>query len=410
MKIFLVSNHNFPEGMASTACITLMAKGLINNGADLSLISFSQGFNLRDTKHDINQGVYDDIPYEFYNRNATNGESISFNTFKNVSEFSRKLIERKKNGHNDLVIVYGVNYFHYLPLFKAISKHSLNFVAWEVEKRLSSKPQLNVKSYISYLGWLLGERFIKKNAKGIIVISSHLKKYFSQFIEDDRVFLAPIMVDANIGIRVPLIEEINTVKLKFDKLKSKYKVIVYSGTFGDKQGFNYILNAFARYEKENENIILVTTGKAMKHQPIEKILELTKSLGIHHKFVYLGLVSREELKYINQHADLLLVCRENTEFANYGFPWKLGEYVMTKRPVIATRVGDVTQYFDDTELNLAESESSDSIYSQMFNVFDNFELSLDKSKSAYDKAIRVFNHNTITAQCLSYIKNLNFDK
>jgi glycosyltransferase involved in cell wall biosynthesis len=93
--------------------------------------------------------------------------------------------------------------------------------------------------------------------------------------------------------------------------------------------------------------MLITTGKPSKCNPIESVLKLVNDMGLNNNFKHLGLVSSEELHLINSAADLLLVCRSNSKFANYGFPWKLGEYCMTSKPIITTRVGDIETYFKD---------------------------------------------------------------
>jgi len=151
--------------------------------------------------------------------------------------------------------------------------------------------------------------------------------------------------------------------------------------------------------------LLVTTGKPSKYNPIENILKIVNELGIIDNFKYLGLVNRNELKFINQNADLLLVCRSNSEFANHGFPWKLGEYLMTKNPIIATKVGDIENYLQDNkEIFLAEPENVESIANKMINVFDDYDRAKQIANNGYLKALEVFDYVNDSKKLIEFIK------
>lgn len=56
---------------------------------------------------------------------------------------------------------------------------------------------------------------------------------------------------------------------------------------------------------------------------------------------YLGFVSDEELIEQLLESDILCMTRCNSVFANYGFPFKLSEYLSTDNVVLATSVGDL---------------------------------------------------------------------
>ena len=78
--------------------------------------------------------------------------------------------------------------------------------------------------------------------------------------------------------------------------------------------------------------------------------------------VFTGHLSRDALIWCYKNALGLLSCRSDSDYANYGFPTKLAEYLATGTPVVATKVGDVTEYLRDRETAyLAEPENTDSI-------------------------------------------------
>jgi glycosyltransferase involved in cell wall biosynthesis len=103
---------------------------------------------------------------------------------------------------------------------------------------------------------------------------------------------------------------------------------------------------------------------------------------------------------------LLLVCRINSEFAEYGFPWKLGEYLMTKNPVLGARVGDIEKYLTDREeIYLAEPEDSQSIYDKMCEVFAQYDKARVISENGYNKAVKVFDYIERTESVVKFISS-----
>src|SRR5690606_35014547 len=100
-------------------------------------------------------------------------------------------------------------------------------------------------------------------------------------------------------------------------------------------------------------------------------------LNLNDKVILTGFISSKELYCYNQLADLLFVCRSNSPFANHGFPWKLGEYCMTGKPIIATRVGDIEYYFKDGEnMFIVNPEDSNAIADKVAYVFTDYPRDL----------------------------------
>lgn len=56
-------------------------------------------------------------------------------------------------------------------------------------------------------------------------------------------------------------------------------------------------------------------------------------------------VSYTEVPTILNEADVLVSSQPDTVRASGGFPTKLGEYLMTAKPVLCTEVGEIAEYF-----------------------------------------------------------------
>jgi len=77
---------------------------------------------------------------------------------------------------------------------------------------------------------------------------------------------------------------------------------------------------------------------------------------------------------------------------------------MSKRPVIATRVGDLPFYFKDNEsIYFAIPENSKSIYSKMNEVFGNYKEALRIGEKGYEVACDRFNYLNETQKVARFI-------
>ena len=94
-NILIFSVVDFPEGMAATAHITLMAKGIIKNSVNAMLLIPSSSFNGDTEKYDINEGIYEEIPYKFFNKHGIVNNKFTFNSYRNVKDIA-KYIKKKK--------------------------------------------------------------------------------------------------------------------------------------------------------------------------------------------------------------------------------------------------------------------------------------------------------------------------
>ena len=78
------------------------------------------------------------------------------------------------------------------------------------------------------------------------------------------------------------------------------------------------------------------------------ILKLINDLGIHDKVVLTGVVAASEMPQILKNASILALDRPDNIQARYGFPTKLGEYLLSENPVVVTHVGDIPLFLKDS--------------------------------------------------------------
>ena len=175
-------------------------------------------------------------------------------------------------------------------------------------------------------------RHLFKSSKGIFVISSKLKKLVN-----------------NIAIEIPVCILPNSAPITNKVLKEKFNNpirILYSGTFAQKDGVEFFIKGYQQFQKST-NIVteLLLTGDGNK-KDMESIFSLINN---NPNIKYMGFLSDEMLEDLIVNSDILTMTRCNSEFANYGFPFKLSEYLASGNTVLATKVGDVPNYLKHKE-------------------------------------------------------------
>jgi len=177
-----------------------------------------------------------------------------------------------------------------------------------------------------------------------VAISDHLFKRAGEIAKGKvPVYLIPITVNLN------YFQKNNYVPRK--ELK-----IFYGGSFGAKDGLEYLISAFDEVSKADSDIKLILTGMGNK-QDLEKIQTQINQSAAKDRVIFMGFLSTEDYYATLNSCDIFCMTRVNSQFANAGFPFKLGEFLASGKGVIATKVGDVSNYLNDSNALLISPNS-----------------------------------------------------
>lgn len=183
------------------------------------------------------------------------------------------------------------------------------------------------KRYLSYC----------RKMKGIMVISTELKRYFlERGFDGNKIHIINMIVDAK------------RFEGEFKPAVEKY--IAYCGTASNnKDGVDQLIKAFGIFHKKYTDYKLYIIGNTPSRQQANNNYELTEQLGLKDYVVFTGMVSAKKMPEILCGAQILALDRPDNIQAKYGFPTKLGEYLLTGRPVVVTKVGDIPSFLSDKE-------------------------------------------------------------
>ncbi len=249
--------------------------------------------------------------------------------------------------------------------------------------------------FFSILGWLRSKTsiyFLKKipvYADAIIVISKHLEKRLFDICGSTM----PIY-------HIPVVVNTSQLENDFSTLNDTTTVF-YGGSFGEKDGLIFLLQAFKILEKKYSNIKLVFTGKPTFESDLTKL----KIEG--QNILYKGFLSEDQYYNELKNADIFCMLRVNSPWANAGFPFKLCEFLATGKGVIATDVGDVSDYIENGKNALLIKPGS---VEEIVGAIEFFLIHPDKifemGKLARQTAIKYFDSNYLSGKVITIFNSI----
>ena len=323
----LIMGVSYIGNMASTMRIS----NLIDPFQDNSTIIFSNLiFTSREKLYqNENQGYKNHVFYKIINYNLYNSLSLISFLFQGYKFINKT----KKKESKNILYNYGYPTIENILfiLFAKLKGYKIIFDIVEDNSLIydfkSSKGKIKNKTALFLF------RNMAPFTDGCIAISNHLYQICND-VSKKRfpVYLIPISVNFK------YFNQNLSIKNSRNSLK-----FFYGGSFGEKDGIEFLLRAFEMVAKKYRNIKLILTGTGAKRY-INKFIELLERFPYKENIEYLNCLPITEYYHVLNDCDVFCMTRINTPYSNAGFPFKLGEYLATGKVVIATSVGDVPRY------------------------------------------------------------------
>ena len=200
----------------------------------------------------------------------------------------------------------------------------------------TESPEVNIAGTYFYKPSLMKHIQMCRRVDALFVISSQLKNYYvSQGVPADRIHIINMTVDPERFMGL-------------SKTNEKEKYIAYCGTASNnKDGVDQLIRAFSIVNKRFPNVKLYIVGETPSASDESGNLRLIEELGLKDSILFTGIVRAEKMPQLLKDAEILALARPNNIQAQYGFPTKLGEYLLTGNPVVVTAVGDIPLFLED---------------------------------------------------------------
>lgn len=382
----------FPKGLASIQKMTLVSKALIKAGAKVTVINRKGKYN-PDTPVDIPiEGKFEGINYiytsgtvyrpkGFLNRNIQKIKGI-FKEFKYLRNLKKRndldagIISCYNLGQVILYRLYGK-----LLGFPVV----LNYVEWASAMAHRDNLILKINDFIF-------DRWVVKSMDGALPISELLMDNFKKIAPEKGIMKLPILCDFS----------------KFNKpfQASQKPYFLYCGALSYREVIDFILKAYDQLPKESDTELHFVLGGGTKEEYQQLKSDISQMKKAHLIKVFLDVPHHQIPDYYLPACALLIPLRPTIQDAAR-FPHKIGEYIATGNPMIATNFGEVAHYFKDGENALiAPQYEIEDFAEKMKFVIEHPDQAKRIGKEGQELGLKEFNYQNYGSKLRAFLENL----
>jgi glycosyltransferase involved in cell wall biosynthesis len=186
------------------------------------------------------------------------------------------------------------------------------------------------------------ERWILRNASGVVVVSGYLREYVREAgAPEERIRVTPNAIDPT---------QFDPERIDRGEARTRYgltgkTVIGFAGSFTKWHGVDLLIRAAAGLMVEYPDVHLLLVGDGARRRDSEA---LAAELGITERTVFTGKVPHAEMPRHMAAMDLGVMPASNV----YGSPMKVFEYMAMGCPPVAPRFGPLEEAIQDGETGL----------------------------------------------------------
>ena len=386
----------FPHGTGSTARVLAIARGLRAAGADVLVLHTGYLGDLEDaTLNPRSSGVFEGVPFLY-----AAGTSIRPDTFlqrrmaraKGVTGVAMPFAPWADKPPDAVLLFTGHTFV--LPVLARLASEArravMLFDGCEqpfVYEQDSSARRLEERLYTPVAYRLYD---------GIFVISEHLERYFASRVRRGaRTLLVPILVDVErFAVGVP-------------RSPDRPRYIAYTGELSASKGVHDLVSAFAALATDFPDVTLRLSGSPNPTSYRDRLLALIRQLGIGPRVEFLGTVPYQDFPRLLREAAALVVPHPRGTFSEAAFPTKLGEYLASGTPAVATRVGEIERYVHDRrDIYLTPPDDPDALAASLSHVLRHPEEAAQVGLRGRETARACFDYRVHGARLLDFIGDL----
>ena len=181
----------------------------------------------------------------------------------------------------------------------------------------------------------------------------------------------------------------------------------YSGDMnGIKDDLDLLLDSFIIFGSRNENVSLKLYG-ACSERRLSILKEKVRTAGMESRVTFYGFVSEKVLLESVRAASLLTIPKSDNLQNRGNFPSKLGVYLATGVPVLASDVGSISMYFRDGEdIYLVKSDDINAFAEKLDYIFSHEEESKEIGKRGKENGYRLFSCKYQSERIAGFLSDL----
>ena len=390
-RVAIICGYSFPEGLAPSTRVLTYAKGLSENGVEVSIYVYFP--TDRNPSRFSVDGSIDGVSYHYPNTRQYPENLI----LRKLCHFYYMFITVKKyylrhKIENYNITIISSDWFRILYFFIPI----LNFLNTKIVFIADEYPvpiRVRLKNKLPKWRKVLF-RIILNRVDGMIFMTNNLKEFFNTIV------LKPSFV-------LPSITDLSRFSERTIIRKDLPKYICYMGNMElSKDNVDNIIEAFNLIKNKYIDFQLHLYG-APNSKDLKIINQLITKYNLSERVFLKGVISNKKVSLVLSESILLVSSQPDTKRAHGGFPTKLGEYMATGVPMLVTDVGEISKYVTHG-LNgwLAKPENPIDYAMKMEFIFDNYTEALNVAANGKKYVYENFDSNLVTKEMIFFFNNL----
>ena len=386
--IVYVGSNGFPYGMAQIQRQLYISKALSQAGYHVTVCS-RKGVYRKSKNEKINihrKGTHQGVDYVFasgvpyYRSNF-----LIRNTLKLVGLLGelRIIVGKKLNGN-----------LHYL-FVNTIALADLKYYFW-LSRILKVKLVYDYVEQVSELSVSTGsdvtfDKVFTKYCDCVIYISDRLLMNVVPVIPEDET------------LKIPPLTDFELFKAGESEAKTSQPYFLYCGSASYHEVIKFIIDAYDKIEEARFELRLIVNGSDSEMDLIQKYVDNSgKSSKVQ---VFSGLPF-DQLVAFYKGASALLIPLRDTVQDKARFPHKISEYLATGNPIITTHIGEIDNYFVDSENALIADEVTVESYSEkMRSVIEQGQFAKSVGAAGYKLGLRNFDFRCHSNPLNAFLQN-----
>ncbi len=382
IRCAVVTMAPFPVGNVSTLRFTSYLKALAKREIFSYVLVYCPTKMAKKIKEQ--SGMYEGIFFQYATKITWSHGFLAEKIFFLILGLLKSAYYIKKNRITTLIL-YGDNHFFVTLYYKILCM----ILGIKMIGDRSELPALAIRtSRIRLFFYELKQRFFD----GMIIMTKQLMSYYSKFFKNEStLFFLPMTIDAE---RFKCVER--------ETVEKEYIAVVF-GTH-NRDGLLESIQAFAYYKNQlcgKFDLVLIGNFEGMPN-----FLSLKKQIqesSISNHVHIMGLLDNNLVPQYLKNASCLLTTPNS--YVSGGFPTKLGEYMLSGVPIVATKAGELLDYVTPSvDLFVSEPGDIESIASNILAIEKNPSYAQNVAENARKKALTVFNAEFYIDDLISFMK------
>jgi glycosyltransferase involved in cell wall biosynthesis len=369
-NITIYTSSDFPNGGAAENLVRQMALGINSLGTKVNVVLFRGHTNDKTRVNDTNI----DCSYLLFEKRPEN-EIIKFvELFLIILSVPISIIRNRKRFKSKFIILYGIEYFYYVfPFYITGLLFNIKIYRIVTDRYPDRTIAPSWWKLLKVFFYRFQFRYFDKYLSGIICLSNYLRENAIFYgVKASKICLIPHFIDINLFCS----ESIKTLPFSRERIR-----IGLIGSLNENNGLFVLLKAFCLVKSAYSNIELCLIGSLSEE---DMIISLQILGDVIDSVIFIGKAHDSMIPSLLSSCDLLVIPRKSSTFAEASFPTKLGEYLSTGRPIIATEVGEIKRIFKDKrELILVKPDSSESLKEGILFLINNKDMALRIGECGY---------------------------